>query len=169
MAKLRETYRCTQCGAQSPHWRGQCPGCQAWNTLVAEAQPAAGRARAAGHANIGERARPRILRDVADGDHHPFPSGLGALDRVLGKGLMPGASILVGGEPGIGKSTLLLQVAASVAAQGRPVLYASGEESLPQIKARGERLGLLDPRLRFIRMSSGPSKRNENPRSGSSK
>ncbi len=147
MAKLRETYRCTQCGAQSPHWRGQCPGCQAWNTLVAEAQPAAGRARAAGHANIGERARPRILRDVADGDHHPFPSGLGALDRVLGKGLMPGASILVGGEPGIGKSTLLLQVAASVAAQGRPVLYASGEESLPQIKARGERLGLLDPRL----------------------
>lgn len=147
MAKTREIYRCTQCGAQSPHWRGQCPGCQAWNTLVAEAQPASGKTRAAGRGGTGEHARPRVLRDVADGDHHPFPSGLGALDRVLGKGLMPGASILVGGEPGIGKSTLLLQVAASVAAQGRPVLYASGEESLPQIKARGERLDLLDQRL----------------------
>ena len=147
MAKLREVYRCTECGAQSPHWRGQCPACQAWNTLVAETRPAAARGGAPGRAQTDAHARPRVLRDVADGEQHPFPSGLGALDRVLGNGLVPGASILVGGEPGIGKSTLLLQVAASVAHQGRPTLYASGEESLPQIKARAERLGLLGPHL----------------------
>ena len=147
MAKLREVYRCTECGAQSPHWRGQCPGCQAWNTLVAEARPAAARGGARAPAHTGDHTRPRVLSEVADGEHQPFPSGLGALDRVLGNGLVPGASILVGGEPGIGKSTLLLQVAASVAEQGRPVLYASGEESLTQIKARGERLGLLGPHL----------------------
>ncbi|MDE7240966.1 DNA repair protein RadA, partial [Desulfovibrio sp.] len=147
MAKAREVYRCTECGAQSPHWRGQCPGCQAWNTLVAEARPAAARGRAPARGAGAVESRPLLLRDVADGDHQPFTSGLAALDRVLGKGLVPGAAILVGGEPGIGKSTLLLQVAGSVAAQGRPVLYASGEESLPQIKARGERLGLLGPKL----------------------
>ena len=147
MAKLREVYRCTECGAQSPHWRGQCPACQAWNTLVAEARPAAAKGGAASRVHADAQARPRVLRDVADGEHQPFPSGLAALDRVLGNGLVPGASILVGGEPGIGKSTLLLQVAASVAGQGRCALYASGEESLPQIKARGERLGLLGPRL----------------------
>ena len=152
MAKAREVYRCTECGAQSPHWRGQCPGCQAWNTLVAEARPAAPKGRAPG-APAGDHARPRILRDVADRDHKPFTSGLAALDRVLGKGLVPGAAILVGGEPGIGKSTLLLQVAGAVAAEGRPVLYASGEESLPQIKARGERLDLLGPHLLAVATS----------------
>ena len=114
---------------------------------MAEARPAATKGRAPAHGASADQSRPRILRDVADGDHKPFTSGLAALDRVLGKGLVPGAAILVGGEPGIGKSTLLLQVAGSVAAQGRPVLYASGEESLPQIKARGERLGLLGPQL----------------------
>lgn len=97
--------------------------------------------------------RPIALRDVEDAGHAPYGSGLKALDRVLGKGLVPGAAILVGGEPGIGKSTLLLQVAGLVAAQGRRVLYASGEESLPQIKGRAERLGMLDHNLLAIATS----------------
>lgn len=146
MAKTREIWRCSACGAESPHWRGQCPECQAWNTLVAEAR-ARTAAGAAPQRGSGDSRRPQLLSAVADAGHKPFPSGIEALDRVLGHGLVPGSSILVGGEPGIGKSTLLLQVAGAVAASGRPVLYASGEESLAQIKARGQRLGLLGPGL----------------------
>lgn len=150
MAKTREVYICSVCGAQTLQWRGQCPNCHEWNTLEASAQarPAAGRRPSGLGAAAGVRAdRPVPLCDVADAGHTPYGSGLKALDRVLGKGLVPGAAILVGGEPGIGKSTLLLQVAGLVAAQGKAVLYASGEESLPQIKARGERLRMLDPNL----------------------
>lgn len=93
------------------------------------------------------------LCDVPVEGHIPFSSGLRALDRILGKGLVPGASILVGGEPGIGKSTLLLQVAGKVAQQGKSVLYASGEEALPQIRARAERLGMLDCNLEALATS----------------
>lgn len=153
MAKTREVYNCSACGAQTLQWRGQCPNCREWNTLTAAAQPkAAGRGRAAVRTD-GAAGRPIPLRDVADAGHEPYGSGLKALDRVLGKGLVPGAAILVGGEPGIGKSTLLLQVAGLVAAQGRPVLYASGEESLPQIKGRAERLNMLDPNLMALATS----------------
>ena len=134
-------------------WRGQCPGCHEWNTLQASVQArSAGKARASVAAG-GETpaGRPVSLRDVEDSGYEPYGSGLQALDRVLGNGLVPGAAILVGGEPGIGKSTLLLQVAglvaAEMAARDRPVLYASGEESLPQIKGRAERLGMLDANL----------------------
>lgn len=135
-------------------WRGQCPNCHEWNTLQAAVQsksaPGGNRPRAATNSS----SRPIALRDVEDAGHAPYGSGLKALDRVLGKGLVPGAAILVGGEPGIGKSTLLLQVAGLVAAQGRRVLYASGEESLPQIKGRAERLGMLDHNLMAIATSS---------------
>ena len=151
MAKIREIYICSSCGAQTMQWRGQCPGCREWNTLGASVQ-----ARSSGKVRspLGDSSasgRPVALCLVEDAGHEPYGSGLQALDRVLGKGLVPGAAILVGGEPGIGKSTLLLQVAGLVAAQmaaaGRPVLYTSGEESLPQIKGRAERLGMLDPNL----------------------
>ncbi|MCR5563734.1 MAG: DNA repair protein RadA [Desulfovibrio sp.] len=144
MAKSHEIYVCSACGAESLQWRGQCPACNAWNTLTAavrSAKPAAGKTSAA----VAERPVP--LCEVTDNGHVPYTSGLKALDRVLGAGLVPGAALLVGGEPGIGKSTLLLQVAGRVAQQGMPVLYASGEEALPQIKARAERLGMLDPHL----------------------
>lgn len=90
---------------------------------------------------------PMLLADVSEQGHEPFGTGLDALDRVLGKGIVPGAAVLMGGEPGIGKSTLLLQVAGAVAASGRMALYASGEESLPQIKGRGQRLGVLHDNL----------------------
>ncbi len=153
MAKTREIYLCSVCGAQTLQWRGQCPNCHEWNTLEAAApRPATGR-RSAAPSGSGVTDRPVPLRDVADAGHTPYGSGLKALDRVLGKGLVPGAAILVGGEPGIGKSTLLLQVAGLVAAQGKPALYASGEESLPQIKARGERLHMLDPNLMALATS----------------
>ncbi|SDF27652.1 DNA repair protein RadA [Desulfovibrio legallii] len=147
MAKIREVYRCSSCGAQTMQWRGQCPSCHEWNTLEAVAQPknAARTPHRAGGAGANGRAVP--LHAVADEGHEPFGSGLAPLDRILGKGLVPGAALLMGGEPGIGKSTLLLQVAGMVAAGGHTALYASGEESLPQIRGRAERLGLLDPRL----------------------
>jgi DNA repair protein RadA/Sms len=93
------------------------------------------------------------LRDVRDSGFSPYSSGLPALDRALGKGLVPGAAVLIGGEPGIGKSTLLMQVAGHVAGQGQTVIYATGEESLQQIKARAERLGVLTPRLMALATS----------------
>lgn len=148
MSKIREVFICSACGAQTPQWRGQCPNCREWNTLQAASRTRQSAGRQRDGASAGPAAeRPVPLREVANAGHTPYGSGLKALDRVLGKGLVPGAAILLGGEPGIGKSTLLLQVAGLVAAQGRPVLYASGEESLPQIKARAARLKMLDPNL----------------------
>ena len=153
MAKTREVFICSACGAQTLQWRGQCPGCHEWNTLQAAAQPKA-LSRSNTRVSVPAGNRPVPLQDVAETGHHPYPSGIASLDRVLGKGLVPGAAILIGGEPGIGKSTLLLQVAGLVAAQGGRVLYASGEESLPQIKARGQRLGMLHDNLLAMSTSS---------------
>ena len=153
MAKTREVFICSACGAQTLQWRGQCPGCHEWNTLQAAAQPKA-LSRSTSRVSVPAGNRPVPLQDVAETGHHPYPSGIASLDRVLGKGLVPGAAILIGGEPGIGKSTLLLQVAGLVAAQGGRVLYASGEESLPQIKARGQRLGMLHDNLLAMSTSS---------------
>lgn len=143
MAKSKTTYRCSACGAQTYQWLGQCPGCREWNTLQEVAPEPARRSPA------GRRLEefPIPLASVESGQHKPYPSGMEALDRVLGNGIMPGSAILVGGEPGIGKSTLLLQVAANVAQSGLLAMYASGEESLAQIKSRGERLGALNPNL----------------------
>ena len=145
MAKIRKTYICRSCGAQSLQWKGQCPSCREWNTLeiaVKTSSPV----KSALTLSSGS-SRPVPLHEVTEEGHAPYPTGLKALDRVLGKGFVPGAAILVGGEPGIGKSTLLLQVAGQVAVGGRLVIYASGEESLPQIRGRGERLGVLHDNL----------------------
>ncbi len=143
--KTRESYICSECGARSPQWRGQCPSCRAWNSLEPIRESAAAERRTAPASAAA--LRPVRLADVEEQGLEPFGTGLAALDRVLGKGLVPGGAVLIGGEPGIGKSTLLLQMAGAVAASGKTVLYASGEESLPQIKARAERLGVLDERL----------------------
>ncbi len=142
VAKGRETYICTQCGAQSAVWRGQCPMCKAWNSL--QCIPAGIKH---GHTSGMCAAKAVRLGEVEDSLHQPFGTGLEALDRVLGRGIVPGSALLMGGEPGIGKSTLLLQLAGAVAASDRTVLYVSGEESLPQIKSRGERLGALHDNL----------------------
>lgn len=151
MAKIRENYQCAACGARTPQWRGQCPTCKEWNTL--EAAPALTRGGGTSSSAVRERNAPVPLGSVSDQGHEAFGTGLDALDRVLGKGFVPGAAILVGGEPGIGKSTLLLQVAGAVALSGRTALYAGGEESLPQIKGRGRRLGVLHENLLALAVS----------------
>lgn len=150
MAKAREVYICGECGAHSSQWRGQCPVCKSWNTL--KATPVGDPARRP-PVGGGAGARPVPLAEVSAGVHQPFGTGLDALDRVLGQGLVPGGALLVGGEPGIGKSTLLLQLTGAVAASGKTALYASGEESLPQIKSRAERLGVLHPNLLAVSTS----------------
>ena len=143
MAKARSVYVCTECGTQQPRMLGRCPGCGAWETLVEEpvggAEPAAtGDLLRADHPGVGGAI---ALADV-DADASPrVPTGVGELDRVLGGGLVPGSVVLVGGEPGIGKSTLCLQLATRIEASGGRVLYVTGEESLEQVRMRAERLG----------------------------
>jgi DNA repair protein RadA/Sms len=145
MAKLRTVFRCPECGASAPKWVGQCPGCAAWGTLVEELEgPAAPPPVGSLLAATGP---PVPIAEVDPTEFTARPTGVGELDRVLGGGLVPGSVTLLGGEPGIGKSTVLLQAAAEVAAAGRTVLYLSGEESPQQIRLRAERLGALHPRL----------------------
>lgn len=143
MAKLRLTYVCSSCSAQSPRWRGQCEGCGAWNTLI---QQTAARASST-TTGTGGGAGPVSLADFHEDIPPAASSGLPDLDRVLGSGLQPGGAVLLGGEPGIGKSTLLLQLAGQVAKAGRTAVYFSGEESLGQLAARARRLGLAHPGL----------------------
>lgn len=143
MAKIRDIYSCSSCGARSSQWRGQCPACLEWNTLEVMQVRAEPKSQP-----LTLRAEPVMrLADACESAGAVFSTGIAAFDRVLGNGLVPGAALLVGGEPGIGKSTLLLQVAGSVAASGQTVVYLSGEESLSQIRARAERLDLLHDNL----------------------
>lgn len=144
MSKVREVYTCIACNARTSQWKGQCPTCGEWNTL----EPMQIRAGGAKTHALSQRAE-KVMRlaDAHDSAGAVFSTGMRALDRVLGKGFVPGSAILVGGEPGIGKSTLLLQLAGSVAASGKDVVYLSGEESLGQIRSRAERLGLLHDNL----------------------
>lgn len=138
MSKLKALYICQQCGQQSIKWLGRCPGCGSWNTLVEElVEPPSGTS-----SPVVEAARPTLLGEVTLEDVARLRTGLGEFDRVLGGGLVPGSVTLVGGEPGIGKSTLLLSVAGALSAAQHPVLYVSGEESLRQTKLRATRLGL---------------------------
>lgn len=152
MAKTRPLYFCLDCGAESLKWEGRCPSCGAWNTM-AEAPPAAGSSARRGAAgSSATRPRPEAL-GAPNADAPRGTSGFEVMDRVLGGGIVPGSLILLGGEPGIGKSTLLLQVAARVQASGRPVLYASGEESRDQVGLRAARIGGGAPGLPFLATS----------------
>jgi DNA repair protein RadA/Sms len=147
MAKTKPTYVCGACGARTPQWQGQCPACQAWNTLELAASalslPAARTAAPAG------KAASRTVTEITQETESRAVSGIGELDRVLGGGLVAGSVILLGGDPGIGKSTLLLQ-AADALSRDRPVLYASGEESVRQVALRARRLGLDSATLRLV-------------------
>ncbi len=145
--KVREVYQCTACGAQVAKWHGKCPTCHEWNTLQAVQERVKKQDKQRIKASSLVSSAPIPLSEVSEAGHEAFGTGLDALDRILGQGFVPGAAILVGGEPGIGKSTLLLQVAGAVAASGRKVVYASGEESLPQIKGRAQRLDVLHENL----------------------
>ena len=138
MAKLKTLFICQQCGSQSVRWAGRCPGCGMWNTLVEEiVEPSPSPV-----SRLLEPATPTLLAEVSLDDTVRVRTGVGEFDRVLGGGIIPGSVILVGGEPGIGKSTLLLGVAGALAALGQTVLYVSGEESVRQTKLRALRLGL---------------------------
>ncbi len=143
MSKLKTVFACQACGFESSKWLGRCPDCGEWNSFVEERQevavPGKGRPSAA---SLGPAARPLPYALVDGAEAARSPSGIGEFDRVLGGGIVPGSMVLIGGEPGIGKSTLLLQVAHLLARHGGPVLYVSGEESERQIKLRGERLGI---------------------------
>ena len=145
MAKTKTRYRCTECGAIEPKWTGRCAGCEAWGTLIEELE--ASGTGAGTLAAMAPTSAPVPISEVDPTEFIPRATGIGELDRVLGGGLVPGSVTLLGGEPGIGKSTVLLQAAAEVAASGRTVLYLSGEESAQQIRLRAERLGALHPLL----------------------
>ena len=139
MAKAKSVYACTECGGQVLKWQGQCPHCQAWNTLeetLAEAAPSANR-----FALIADASKLQRLSEVQAREEERFTSGIAEFDRVLGGGLVAGGVVLIGGDPGIGKSTLLLQSLASLGL-ARKVLYVSGEESPQQIALRARRLGV---------------------------
>jgi DNA repair protein RadA/Sms len=142
--KQKTVYACQECGAQSAKWLGRCPECGAWNSLVEERPVPA--AVAVGSAEkrytLASAAGPQLYADIDTVVAERLSSGVEEFDRVLGGGVVPGSLVLIGGEPGIGKSTLLLQSAAHFAGTVGPVLYCSGEESEHQIKSRGERLGV---------------------------
>jgi len=158
MAKAKSTaFFCKECGYESSKWMGQCPACRQWNTMVEE--PVGKRETAPGRAfgsalavrrGVGEQPMPVRLDQVSLEEQDRIPTGYQELDRVLGSGIVSGSLVLVGGDPGIGKSTLLLQVCRNLAAAGRRVLYISGEESLKQIKLRASRIGTITGDLLFL-------------------
>lgn len=142
MPKTKTVFFCTSCGNETPKWQGKCPACGAWNTLVEQEVHAAPAAKARTRsASIGIYKEPKPLGQVDTDSEIRFSTGMGELDRVLGGGAVAGSLVLVGGAPGIGKSTLLLQICQSLCA-GRTVLYISGEESERQLKLRAQRLGV---------------------------
>jgi DNA repair protein RadA/Sms len=142
--KLKTIFACQECGAQSQKWLGRCPECGAWNSLVEEraTESSASAGDAVKRYSLATTAGPQLYSDIDTVVAERLTSGIGEFDRVLGGGVVPGSLVLIGGEPGIGKSTLLLQAAAHFASTFGPVLYSSGEESEHQIKSRGERLGI---------------------------
>jgi DNA repair protein RadA/Sms len=142
MAKARTVYTCTECGGQSPKWQGQCPHCQAWNTLV-ETIAEAAKPR---FQSLAASSRVQMLNEVEASEESRLGSGIAELDRVLGGGLVPGGVTLIGGDPGIGKSTLLLQALSDLSMRV-PTLYVSGEESARQVALRARRLNLPDTAL----------------------
>jgi len=146
VAKARTVYTCTECGASSPKWQGQCPQCGSWNTLVETiATPAAVRFATV----TGTRSTIVALAAVETRNTPRIPTGLEEFDRVLGGGLVPGGVVLIGGDPGIGKSTLLLQACAVLGAAHR-TLYVTGEESVEQIALRAQRLGLVNAQVELL-------------------
>ena len=146
MAKSKSIYSCTECGANSPKWQGQCPGCDAWNTLVETIAE-----KTSGHRfeALAPTAKLQNLSEIEARETERIATGIGEFDRALGGGLVPGGVVLIGGDPGIGKSTLLLQ-ALSLLSIGQKVLYISGEESGEQVALRARRLSLDTRRLQLM-------------------
>ncbi len=155
MARTRTIYRCSECGAAEPKWAGRCRACEAWNSLVEEVERpvVAGRDESLG----GGAGTPLPIAEVDMAAWAPAATHLGELDRVLQGGLVPGSVTLLGGEPGIGKSTLLLQALAGLAKDGHRCLYVTAEESTQQVRRRAERLGALPPNLWLVADTALPN------------
>ncbi|MCR5156780.1 MAG: DNA repair protein RadA [Butyrivibrio sp.] len=155
--KIKTVFFCQSCGYESSKWMGQCPGCREWNTFVEEvAKPAAKVSKAGATQGVGlgmlagGESSPKSLSEIEMNDEDRYDTHIGELNRVLGGGLVKGSLILVGGDPGIGKSTILLQVAGNISGDKKDVLYISGEESLKQIKLRANRIGSFSDSLKFM-------------------
>ena len=148
MAKAKTVFYCTNCGNETPRWQGKCPACGAWNTIEEHIEKSVpvGRAKSA---PVGQSRKPQRISEVTSGGELRISTGMGELDRVLGGGAVAGSLVLVGGAPGIGKSTLLLQICTSLCV-GRKVLYISGEESERQLKLRADRLGVVPDSLYIL-------------------
>lgn len=152
MARTRTVFRCMSCGAESPKWSGQCASCGEWNTLAEELDSPTSLV------GLATPPPPPVpITAVRSSDGRPVPTGIAEVDRVLGGGLVPGSVTLVGGEPGIGKSTLVLQLMGARAAAGAKVLYISGEESADQVRLRADRLGALHEQLLLAAETSLPA------------
>ncbi|MFN0074666.1 MAG: DNA repair protein RadA [Chloroflexota bacterium] len=147
MARTRTEYICQQCGARATKWMGRCVDCGEWNTLVEQVEQSSTPAR---RASVARRVTPRPLRDIDEAEEDRILLDMPEVNRVLGGGLVRGSMVLVGGDPGIGKSTLLMQIASDVAQRAGPVLYISGEESPRQVAMRARRLGLDAKDLLFL-------------------
>src|SRR5437588_8836491 len=148
MPRSGSVYVCSACGQETPRWAGQCPGCGEWNTLVEEARPRPGVAsggasrarRGLGGGTGAVAVRPVALADIEAAEQERIGTGIGELDSVLGGGIVPGSLILIGGAPGIGKSTLTTMALANMLRAGRRTLYVSAEESAAQVRLRAQRL-----------------------------
>lgn len=145
-AKAKTSFFCQQCGMESLKWVGRCPGCGEWNTMVEELKPTKAEQRR-GFVASESMAKPQRLHEIETKEESRIHTSMSELNRVLGGGIVRGSLVLCGGEPGIGKSTLLLQTAQDLAHKGVQVLYVSGEESARQIKLRAERLGVTSDHL----------------------
>src|SRR5436309_4690774 len=152
MAKAKTIFACQNCGFQSSKWLGKCPDCHQWNTFAEERFERASTPR--GELSLGTKEDPAPIHEIDTSEEGRVLCGIGEFDRVLGGGLVPGSVILIGGDPGIGKSTLLLQAFAAVSQNGLTCLYVSGEESPRQIKMRAERLDIDAPKLLVLSETS---------------
>lgn len=153
MAKVKTHFVCQSCGYQAPKWLGRCPGCQDWNTFVEE-RTVEEKASERDFLAFDTTAAPTPITEIVGEEKDRFQIGIGEFDRVLGGGIVLGSVILVGGDPGIGKSTLLLQVMNQLAQGDRKVLYISGEESLQQMRMRADRLGICSDQLFVVSETS---------------
>ena len=149
MAKDKTIYTCTECGGTSPKWLGKCPACAAWNTLIESVADNSAPARNR-FASLAKTADVTALSDIEASDFSRTPTGQDELDRVLGGGMVEGGVVLIGGDPGIGKSTLLLQALDSLQRSGQKTLYVTGEESGAQVALRAQRLGLLGSKVNVL-------------------
>jgi len=147
---MKKAFFCQECGTKSLKWLGRCPGCGAWNSMVEESVEPAGVSSPTARRQRRTRVRPQPITEIEPLDRLRVPTGIGEFDRILGGGVVSGSLVLVGGEPGIGKSTILLQVSSALAASGETVLYVSGEESIQQTRLRAGRLGAKSERLLLV-------------------